>query len=76
MNYSDILDFWFHSDTQAYWFAKNDDFDELIRIVDRIIFFQDGMLMKDVPNENLSHEDVIRIRDEVKEKANQINAAS
>ena len=30
MNYSDILDFWFHSDTQAYWFAKNDDFDELI----------------------------------------------
>ncbi len=52
------------------------DFDELIRIVDRIIFFQDGMLMKDVPNENLSHEDVIRIRDEVKEKANQINAAS
>ena len=30
MNYSDILDFWFHSDTQAYWLAKNDDFDELI----------------------------------------------
>lgn len=30
MNYSDILDFWFHSDTQAYWFAKNDDFDGLI----------------------------------------------
>lgn len=30
MNYSDILDFWFHPDTQAHWFAKNDDFDQLI----------------------------------------------
>lgn len=43
------------------------DFDELIRIVDRILFFQDGMLMRDIPNDQLSHEDVIRIRDEVKE---------
>ncbi len=45
------------------------DFDELIRIVDRILFFQDGRLMRDVKNLNLTHEDVIRIRDEVKQQA-------
>jgi ABC-type sugar transport system ATPase subunit len=42
------------------------DFDELIRIVDRILFFQDGKLMRDVRNDGLTHEDVVRIRDEVK----------
>lgn len=41
------------------------DFDELIRSVDRILFFQNGRLMKDVRNLNLSHEDVINIRDSV-----------
>lgn len=45
------------------------DFDELIRIVDRVLFFQDGMLMQDTVNDGLTHEDVIRIRDEVKERA-------
>ncbi len=30
MNYPDILDFWFHPDTQPHWFAKSDDFDRLI----------------------------------------------
>jgi ABC-type sugar transport system ATPase subunit len=52
------------------------DFDELIRIVDRILFFQDGMLMRDIPNDNLSHEDVVRIRDEVKEQTQHTAAAS
>lgn len=52
------------------------DFDELIRIVDRILFFQDGMLMRDIPNDGLSHEDVIRIRDEVKDQARQSATAA
>lgn len=39
------------------------DFDELIRTVDRILFFQDGKLKKDIRNLHLSHEDVINIRD-------------
>ena len=51
------------------------DFDELIRIVDRILFFQDGMLMRDVPNDGLTHEDVIRIRDEVKDEAKEVALA-
>lgn len=42
------------------------DFDELIRIVDRILFFQDGKLMRDIRNDGLTHEDIVRIRDEVK----------
>ncbi|MGI6004941.1 MAG: ATP-binding cassette domain-containing protein [Christensenellales bacterium] len=50
------------------------DFDELIRIVDRILFFQEGMLMEDIANDNLTHEDVIRIRDDVKEKARKLTA--
>ncbi|MHB8061367.1 MAG: sugar ABC transporter ATP-binding protein [Ruminiclostridium sp.] len=47
------------------------DFDELIRIVDRILFFQDGKLMRDVYNKDLTHEDIIKIRDEVKEQSQQ-----
>jgi simple sugar transport system ATP-binding protein len=45
------------------------DFDELVRITDRIVFFHNGKLMRDVYNNNLSHEDVIKIRDEVKDEA-------
>ena len=41
------------------------DFDELIRTVDRILFFKNGRLEKDVRNLGLSHEDVINIRDSV-----------
>ena len=44
------------------------DFDELLRTVDRILFFKDGKLVQDVRNGHLSHEDVIRIRDSVTEK--------
>lgn len=51
------------------------DFDELIRIVNRILFFQNGRLMRDVLNKGLSHEDVIRIRDEVKAQALQADTA-
>lgn len=52
------------------------DFDELIRIVDRILFFQDGRLMRDIANDNLTHEDIIRIRDDVKNEARQLAAAT
>lgn len=31
MNAQDVLDFWFHPDTQAHWFAKSDDFDQQLR---------------------------------------------
>lgn len=41
------------------------DFDELIRTVDRILFFKNGRLAEDVRNDGLSHEDVINIRDSV-----------
>lgn len=44
------------------------DFDELLRTVDRILFFKEGKLVRDVRNDHLSHEDVIRIRDSVTEK--------
>lgn len=30
MNYQDILDFWFSEKTQPLWFAKSDEFDQLI----------------------------------------------
>lgn len=30
MDYQDILDFWFNSETQANWFARSDDFDRQI----------------------------------------------
>lgn len=45
------------------------DFDELLRTVDRILFFKDGRLVRDVRNCHLSHEDIIQIRDAVDEKA-------
>ncbi len=45
------------------------DFDELLRTVDRILFFKDGKLVQDVRNDHLSHEDVIRLRDSVTEKS-------
>lgn len=45
------------------------DFDELLRTVDRILFFKDGKLVNDVRNHRLSHEDVIRIRDSVAVKS-------
>lgn len=41
------------------------DFDELLRTVDRILFFKDGKLVQDVRNIHLTHEDVIQIRDSV-----------
>lgn len=41
------------------------DFDELIRTVDRILFFKNGKLVEDVRNANLRHEDIINIRDSV-----------
>lgn len=41
------------------------DFDELLRTVDRILFFKDGKLVHDVRNESLTHEDVINIRDSI-----------
>ena len=28
MNYTDILDFWFHPETEPYWFAQSDAFDQ------------------------------------------------
>ena len=31
MNYQDILDFWFSAETQPFWFAKSDQFDEQLR---------------------------------------------
>lgn len=41
------------------------DFDELLRTVDRILFFDSGRLVRDIRNHNLSHEDVLDIRDTV-----------
>ena len=28
MNYQDIIDFWFHPETEPNWFSKSDDFDQ------------------------------------------------
>lgn len=42
------------------------DFDELLRITDRILFFAEGELKADIENRGLTHEDVIRIRDSAK----------
>jgi len=39
------------------------DFDELIRIADRFIFFRDGKMVGDMNNEGITHEDIIRFRD-------------
>ena len=39
------------------------DYDELLRISDRLLFFRDGKITHDMKNENLKSEDLIRIRD-------------
>lgn len=39
------------------------DFDELVRITDRIIFFHEGYLVGDIANINLSHDEIVRFRD-------------
>ncbi|WP_173912067.1 DUF924 family protein [Acinetobacter sp. Marseille-Q1618] len=31
MKYQEILDFWFNPETQPFWFAKSDDFDQQLR---------------------------------------------
>lgn len=31
MNYQEIIDFWFSAETQPYWFAKSDAFDQILR---------------------------------------------
>ncbi|OTG85044.1 DUF924 family protein [Acinetobacter sp. ANC 4648] len=31
MNYQAVIDFWFNSNTQTYWFAKSDEFDQELR---------------------------------------------
>lgn len=31
MNYQTVLDFWFSAETQPYWFAKSDAFDQQLR---------------------------------------------
>jgi ABC-type sugar transport system ATPase subunit len=53
-----------NTDTSVVYLTN--DFDELLRITDRILFFSDGKMFEDVANDNLTHEDVIRIRDSVK----------
>ena len=40
------------------------DFDELLRISDRLVFFENGEIKTIVPNDGLTTEEVIRIRDE------------
>lgn len=30
MNYQDILDFWFHADSQPLWFSQSHEFDQSI----------------------------------------------
>ena len=39
------------------------DFDELLRIVDRVVVFNDGRIVGDLKNENLSPDMVIDVRD-------------
>lgn len=39
------------------------DFDELLRIADRVVIFNKGKIVEDVKNENLTPEKVIEIRD-------------
>lgn len=31
MNYQEIIDFWFSAETQPFWFAKSDAFDQILR---------------------------------------------
>lgn len=39
------------------------DFDELLRIVDRVVIFSEGKIVGDMKNENLSPDEIINIRD-------------
>ena len=39
------------------------DFDELLRIVDRVVIFNDGRIVGDMKNENLTSDMVVEIRD-------------
>jgi ABC-type sugar transport system ATPase subunit len=39
------------------------DFDELIRVADRMLFFKDGHLTADIANIDLTLDDIVRIRD-------------
>src|SRR5699024_9486175 len=41
------------------------DYNELLRICDRVLFFNDGEVIKDVKNENLTEEEVVRLRDNI-----------
>lgn len=43
------------------------DFDELVRIADRFLFFRGGYLVGDLYNQDMRQEDVVRYRDTVKE---------
>lgn len=45
------------------------DFEELLRISDRLVFFNDGRIVSQCDNNNLTPEDVIEIRDGIKEGA-------
>lgn len=39
------------------------DFDELLRIVDRVVIFNEGKIVGDMKNENLSPDIIVNIRD-------------
>ena len=39
------------------------DFDELLRIVDRVVIFNEGKIVGDMKNENLSPDMIVNIRD-------------
>ncbi|AZO94690.1 sugar ABC transporter ATP-binding protein [Halocella sp. SP3-1] len=41
------------------------DFDELLRVVDRLIFFREGQVVEIIENKELEQEDIIKIRDSV-----------
>ena len=33
MNYQQVIDFWFSTDTQPFWFAKSDAFDQILPLI-------------------------------------------
>jgi len=37
----------------------------MLRISDRLLFFHDGRIVQDIPNENLNPEQVIHLRDTI-----------
>ena len=41
------------------------DYNEMLRISDRLLFFHDGRIVQDIPNENLNPEQVIHLRDTI-----------